>query len=191
MPILSERSKAKQWNPDQITSLLLWWNDDPETWEFAASLGADVERRYWQRKPAWTVRGDTATLEMAARKYLDVERALSARNVLHNGIETVAPEILFEALDKAMYEGGGQERAFAAQAADWAKAAIKWPRAYSMLLQISRSWNEDAKREDERARQDEMKSNSAKPPPTPSTLRSSAARLSPATSHRSVILHDT
>ena len=351
MTVLSERSKAKEWNPDQITTVLLWWNDDPETWEFAASLGADVEHRYWQRKPAWTVRGDTATLEMAARKYLDVERALSALNVLHNGIETVAPEILFEALDKAMpelasssanvgtmaayelqqifsalrerpevspveiakreyaylpllepgretltlhaimatdpaffvsvlcdvfktasgeapepneerrrraragyqlmsgmtivpgvdgtnidaaalkgwtdsvrelaakedrakiadeyighilahapgnadgtwpheaicglleqlksdtvelgilierhnmrgafskamYEGGNQERAFAAQAAEWAKAATKWPRAHSMLLQISRSWNEDAKREDERARQDEMK----------------------------------
>lgn len=61
------------------------------------------------------------------------------------------------AFSKAMYEGGGQERAFAAQAADWAKAAIKWPRARLMLLQISRSWNEDAKREDEKARQDEMK----------------------------------
>jgi hypothetical protein len=43
------------------------------------------------------------------------------------------------------------------QAADWAKAALKWPRAHSMLLQISRSWNEDAKREDERARLDEMR----------------------------------
>jgi hypothetical protein len=351
MNVVSEKVSRQHWTPDQAAIMLLWWNDDPETWEFVASLGPAVERRYWERKPAWAVRGDTATLELAARKYLGVGRALSALDVLHPGVQTVAPEILFEALDnaiselasssanlgtmtayelqqifaalrqrpevspieiakreyaylpllehghetltlhaimatdaaffvsvlcdvfkpasgdvpepdeerrrraragyqllsgmntvpgadgpnidaaalrgwtdsvrelaakedrariadehighilahapgnadgtwphqaicelleqlnsdavelgilierhnmrgafwKAMYEGGSQERTFAAQAADWAKAAIKWPRAHSMLLQISRSWNEDAKREDERARQDEMK----------------------------------
>ena len=349
--IVNEEVTTQHWTPDQAAILLLWWNDDPETWGFVASLGPEVERRYWQRKPSWTVRGDAATLELAARKYLAVGRALSALNALHTGIDTVASEVLFEALDnaipelasssanvgtmtayelqrifaalrqrpavsaievakreyaylpllehghetltlhaimateaaffvsvlcdvfkpasgevpepneerrrrasagyqllsgmdvvpgvdgtnidaialkgwtdavrelaakedrariadeyighilahvpsnadgtwphqticelleqlksdtvelgilierhnmrgafwKAMYEGGAQERAFAAQAAEWAKAAKKWPRAYSMLLQMSRSWNEDAKREDERARQDEMK----------------------------------
>ncbi len=77
--------------------------------------------------------------------------------------DTVELGILIErhnmrgAFSKGMYEGGNQERAFGAQAAEWAKAATKWPRAHSMLLEISRSWHEDAKREDERARQDEVK----------------------------------
>lgn len=351
MNLVSENVTTQHWTSDQAAVLLVWWNDDPKTWVFVTSLGPEVERRYWQRKPAWSLRGDTATIEMAARKYLDAERALSALNALHTGVETVAPELLFEALDKAipelassranigtmtayelerifaalrqrpevdpieiakreyaylpllehgrealtlhgimatdpaffvsvlcdvfkpatgdvpepneerrrraragyqllsgmevvpgadgekidaaalnkwtdavrelaakedrvkiadeyighilahatgnadgtwphqaicellerlksdgvelgilierhnmrgafskaMYEGGNQERGLAVQAADWAKAALKWPRAHAMLLQISRSWNEDAKREDERARLDEMR----------------------------------
>jgi hypothetical protein len=58
---------------------------------------------------------------------------------------------------KSMYEGGGQERSLAAQADSWAKLASKWPRTHAMLMGISRSWDEQAKREDERARQDELK----------------------------------
>jgi hypothetical protein len=348
---VSERANAKQWTPDQITTLLLGWSDDPEIWEFVGSMGAEVERCYWQRKPAGPLRCDTATLGIAVRKYLDVGRALAAVSALHTGVETVASEVLFDILDKgipelasspaalgsmtvyelekifaalrqrpevpaieiarreyvylplleharstltlhqmmatdpaffvsvlrdvfkpasgdvpepseerrlraragyellsgmeivpgveaqdinaealqgwilavrdlaatedrakiadeyightlahspanldgtwpheavcelleelrsetvergilierhnmrgvvqkAMYEGGDQERGLAAQATEWAQAAMKWTRAHSMLLQLARSWNEEARREDESARQDEMK----------------------------------
>jgi alpha/beta superfamily hydrolase len=58
---------------------------------------------------------------------------------------------------KAMYEGGGQERSLAAQAQEWAKFATKWPRTHAMLIGISQSWDEQAKRENERARQDELR----------------------------------
>jgi hypothetical protein len=58
---------------------------------------------------------------------------------------------------KAMYEGGGQERALADQAREWAAAAAAWPRTHAMLLKLAEMWAVDASYEDQRARQDEMR----------------------------------
>jgi hypothetical protein len=58
---------------------------------------------------------------------------------------------------RAMYEGGGRERALAEQARQWAKAARGWPRTSSMLNDIAKSWDRHAEDEDERARHDEMR----------------------------------
>jgi hypothetical protein len=102
--LVSLRSKARRWTPDQVAMMLLWWRNEPETWGFAASLGAEVERKYWERKPIWPAGDDVATLEMAARKYLSVGRAVSALDVLHRAAKMIAPEIIFEALDRAVDE---------------------------------------------------------------------------------------
>jgi hypothetical protein len=58
---------------------------------------------------------------------------------------------------KAMYEGGGQERALAEEARQWATLAAGTPRTAEMLRELARSWDGDAEREDERARQDQMR----------------------------------
>lgn len=104
MALVEESSNASRWTPDQVATLLLWWNDDPETWSFVASLGPDVERSYWQRKSAWSIKSDRATAEMAAQKYLAVGRPLAALGALHNEVEIVEPELLFQALDQAIPE---------------------------------------------------------------------------------------
>ncbi|HTR48617.1 MAG TPA: hypothetical protein VMM16_14640 [Verrucomicrobiae bacterium] len=349
--VITQRVKEKGRTPEQAGRLLLWWNDDPDTWTFVASLGAEIERYYWMNKPVWGIRDGDAALGTAARKYLDVGRAIAAISILHPAANRLSLETIFRALDsavpeinaskgqvsnmviyeletifralaqrtdvdmvqlaqreyaylpllahsdlqlvlhdimardpalfvsvicdvfkpaasetakpdeqqrrraragyqllsgldtvpgvkgaeidaatlknwidgvqkgaaekdrvkiaeeyighvlahapfgangawphpaicqiledvksdwiergmeierfnmrgaftKAMYEGGGQERGLAAQAADWAKAAAQWPRAQSMLLRLSETWTESARQADERARQDEMK----------------------------------
>jgi hypothetical protein len=58
---------------------------------------------------------------------------------------------------KALFEGGVQERALAEETRSWAKAAGAWPRTAAMLHDIARSWDAEAAREDERARQDQMR----------------------------------
>lgn len=58
---------------------------------------------------------------------------------------------------KAMFEGGGQERALADQARSWAKTAENWPRTHGMLIRLAEAWQAWAGHEDERAKQDEMK----------------------------------
>ena len=57
---------------------------------------------------------------------------------------------------RSLYDGGGQERALAAQARQWSKLAVAWPRTAKLLEEIAKSWEQHADWEDTRARQDEM-----------------------------------
>lgn len=56
---------------------------------------------------------------------------------------------------KAMYEGGGQERAFAAQYRTWAEASASWPRNCAMLRRIAEDWERYAEQADIRAELDQ------------------------------------
>ena len=59
---------------------------------------------------------------------------------------------------KALYEGGGQERALADKYHGWAEISrLKWPRMARMLNSISKGYQEDAQQEDIRAEQDKLR----------------------------------
>src|SRR5207247_2322107 len=60
-------------------------------------------------------------------------------------------------VSKALFEGGGQERTLAEQTRGWASAAAGWPLTAAMLRRIARLWDSEGTREDERARQDQMR----------------------------------
>ncbi len=57
------------------------------------------------------------------------------------------------AYSKEVYEGGVQERELAKKYRAWVEACSEWPRTYRLLQSIAKSWEQDAKREDERAEQ--------------------------------------
>jgi hypothetical protein len=61
------------------------------------------------------------------------------------------------AYNKAMYEGGKQERGLAEQTRVWARAASSWPRTHAMLRDLARIWESRAEREDQRAEQDKIR----------------------------------
>lgn len=54
-------------------------------------------------------------------------------------------------------EGGDQERKLATQLRDAARELTGWPRIQGLLLSMAQSWEEEARREDLRARQDELR----------------------------------
>jgi len=58
---------------------------------------------------------------------------------------------------KAMYEGGGEERAFAAQYRTWAEASASWPRTCRMLRRIAEDWERHAEQADTRAELDQRR----------------------------------
>jgi hypothetical protein len=60
-------------------------------------------------------------------------------------------------VSKAVFEGGGEERAMAEQARNWATIVARWPRTSAMLRRIARMWDAEGNREDQRARQDQMR----------------------------------
>ena len=58
---------------------------------------------------------------------------------------------------RAYREGGEQERKLAAELRDAARKLAAWPRTQAVLLSMAASWEEEAKREDLEARQDELR----------------------------------
>lgn len=58
---------------------------------------------------------------------------------------------------KPMYEGGKEERAFAAQYRTWAEASTPWPRTSTMLKRIADDWERAAEQADTRAELDQRR----------------------------------
>ena len=57
---------------------------------------------------------------------------------------------------KAVYEGGAQERRLAGQVRNWARASLNWPRTSAMLERIADMWEQYAKTEDENAEKNKL-----------------------------------
>jgi hypothetical protein len=58
---------------------------------------------------------------------------------------------------KAIYEGGREERAFAAQYKAWAESSAAWPRTGAMLRRIAQDWERHAEQADTRAELDQRR----------------------------------
>jgi hypothetical protein len=58
---------------------------------------------------------------------------------------------------KAIYEGGKQERALAAQYRTWADAASNWPRTEALLRRIAGDWDRQAEMADSEAQLDQLR----------------------------------
>jgi hypothetical protein len=58
---------------------------------------------------------------------------------------------------REMFEGGTQERELAIRYRNWSKEALRFPRTSAVLKNIAKNWDEDAEREDVRAKQDKLK----------------------------------
>jgi hypothetical protein len=99
----------RSWTDSQFADLLLNWRDTPQTWEFAAGLGREVDQSYWRRKTPWPPQkrdgGEHGgEYEMAAQKYLSVGRAIAAIQALQFVVEMVSTATIFEMLDVAVGE---------------------------------------------------------------------------------------
>ena len=101
-----ENVDTGRWTADQVVTLLLQWPDDPGTWDLVGFLGLEIEQEYWLKKTPWPLKGDSETLEMAARKYLDVGRAVDGLIALGNHSKDISFSVLFELLDGILKESG-------------------------------------------------------------------------------------
>ncbi len=55
------------------------------------------------------------------------------------------------------FEGGDQERALASTIREWSKSTVAWPRTSRLLEEMAKDWENHARAEDVRARQDELR----------------------------------
>jgi hypothetical protein len=101
---LLSRLREKRCASEGAATLLLLWPDQPETWQFVASLGADVEESYWRLKQAWPLDGTAEAVEAAARKYVSFGRATAALGAASRAFDRISHQTLFEMLDRAVDE---------------------------------------------------------------------------------------
>jgi hypothetical protein len=91
---------------------------------------------------AWPARPVRDVIEYCASE--ELERGISISRFNMRGVSR-----------KAMYEGGGQERAFAAQYETWAEASVSWPRTCAMIRRIAEDWERHAEEADIHAELDQ------------------------------------
>jgi hypothetical protein len=94
---------------------------------------------------AWPHKAVRELLEELANS--EIERGISIEQFNKRGV-----------VSKAMFEGGKQERDLSEQWRQWsATVGSRWHRTFSLLREISDSWERYARQEDERAEQDRLK----------------------------------
>jgi len=124
-----------------------------------------------RKKAAELDRGSVADVHIGgilAHASVDPEDSAWPHRVVRNVIEKFRSDDIDRGLiierhnmrgtfSKGLYEGGTQERALAGQYRGWAQIASKqWPRTAQVLDSITRSWEEEARREDVRAEQQKI-----------------------------------
>lgn len=86
--------------PFDAARLVMAWPEGPESWDFAQSLGPDVEAEYWSAKTPWRLKADGATdLNRAIENYLKVGRPGAALETSMDRLDELAPEKILSLLD--------------------------------------------------------------------------------------------
>jgi hypothetical protein len=109
---------------------------DQQIGQILAYAPADAEDNAWPARPVRDVIEEFASDE--------IERGIAISRFNMRGVSR-----------KAMYEGGGQERAYAAQHRTWAETSVSWPRTCAMLRRIAEDWERCAEEADIRAELDQ------------------------------------
>lgn len=128
--IAEARDLARQADREVIT--------DQQIGQMLAYAPTDAEDGTWPAKPVRNVLEECSSDE--------IERGISISRFNMRGV-----------FRKAMYEGGGEERAFAAQYRTWAEASAAWPRTCAMLRQIAEDWERHAAEADTHAELDQRR----------------------------------
>jgi hypothetical protein len=98
------RVEDKRWDAQRTAAVILGWPDEVSTWETVETLGASVDRLYWERKTAWPLRGSAQDISFAVRKYAEVGRAAEALDNLHGNVSELNPNLILLLLDRALVE---------------------------------------------------------------------------------------
>ncbi len=111
---------------------------DQQIGQMLAYSPADSEDSAWPAKPVRDVIEEFASEE--------IEKGISISRFNMRGV-----------FSKAMYEGGRQERTFAAQYRTWAEACASYPRTCAMLRRIADNWERHAQQADTHAELDQRR----------------------------------
>jgi hypothetical protein len=103
---LESRYREGVFASEEVATLMLGWPDKQSTWQFAASLGPEVDASFWHRKPVWPLAADASAeeVESIVRKYLDSHRPDAAVHTVQPAADGVSGELVLETPDNALAE---------------------------------------------------------------------------------------
>ncbi|MEJ5085374.1 hypothetical protein [Brucella pseudogrignonensis] len=88
----------EDWSAELVSTLLLNWPDDEDTWEFVAGLHSEVRQLYWARKYPFGLESPTSASVDAIQNYLAASRPAAALQASHRIIAAVPSDILMKML---------------------------------------------------------------------------------------------
>jgi hypothetical protein len=97
------QAREHGWPANRVVTVLLRW-PEPETWTIAQSLGPDVDRLYWSRKPVWPRIDGEIALATATTKYVDARRAAEAIEAIGDQLVQLPAEGVLRLIDAALEE---------------------------------------------------------------------------------------
>lgn len=102
--LILHKSNELSWHVDEIVNAFVLYPDSVKTFELIASLGPEIERRYWEVRYPWIHAEDGPSLRMAVDKFLWVGRALDLVALAARNPTEIGSTRILEIIDQALEE---------------------------------------------------------------------------------------
>jgi len=90
--------------PEQVAHLIYPWPETDATWDFVASLGAEIEIRFWSTKRAYRLKRGDADLGRTIDNYVQAGRPGAALDAASDRLEELGAPRVMELLDAHIKE---------------------------------------------------------------------------------------
>ncbi|HWK71415.1 MAG TPA: hypothetical protein VNS29_11320 [Burkholderiaceae bacterium] len=89
-----------------IAQLISYWPNNPETWDFAKSLGSDIADTYWREFGSLPWQASPEVLQESIAELRRVHRSTKVLANIHKKMENLSSELLLSLLDECISELG-------------------------------------------------------------------------------------
>lgn len=96
--------QSNRWPPNIAASLLVWWPEGEDTWNFVDSLGEEVQKEYWSKVSPLMVRLSTAEQVRKIRELAVMGRAAESIHLIAHAGKDLPTDSLLNLFDAAMKE---------------------------------------------------------------------------------------
>ena len=100
--LILEKAKEGIWSPIVVAILLIWWPDHRSTWEYASSLGIEIEAEYWRRKMVLMIEGTTEDKVYQIEKLLGEGRAIEVFDRISREGKEIPTKTMVKIFDSAL-----------------------------------------------------------------------------------------
>lgn len=102
--LILHQTADSSWPPDAIVNAIELYPDSLKTFELVASLGPEVERRYWELRYLWVHAEDDSSFKVAVNKLLWARRALDVVALAKENLAGLGTRDVIRIIDQVLEE---------------------------------------------------------------------------------------